>query len=239
MFIRLSKIANGLRCSLGKIMCPAPVSLVLWPLAWPANVRLYVAAGKSGHCTWPRPAIHDKTDSLVLPSSQTRPPPQSVCCDQLCLPQVRQANAVLCLLDLALAADRPQAHAVQGLLVTHDRADEHGCIDHGAELGAQQLGSVRVGERATCKKLPPLPPGTLLPPTCTGTTGAACCCGGGSIARHARYWPVLPESAPLALFQHHRWGLATLGPPLLRVDALDAHVRGTDLGITELFFAAA
>ncbi|MNN70121.1 hypothetical protein D3C81_1859530 [compost metagenome] len=44
----------------------------------------------------------------------------------------------------------------------------------------------------TCRKLPPLPAGTLLPPTCTGTTGAACCCAGGD---HCSTRPVLAAIA--------------------------------------------
>lgn len=52
--------------------------------------------------------------------------------DDLGLAQVRQANAVLGLLDFTLAADRPQAYAVQGLLVAHDGTDEDRRADHGA-----------------------------------------------------------------------------------------------------------
>lgn len=107
------------------------------------EMRLCVAAGKSQHCTWERPAIHDKTDSLSgKPLSAWRLPlvasrsDSSVGSDQLGLPQVGQANAVLGLLDLALAVDWSKAHTVQSLLVAHDGADEHRRTDHGAQLGA-------------------------------------------------------------------------------------------------------
>ncbi|WP_236548593.1 hypothetical protein, partial [Pseudomonas sp. S37] len=71
MFIRLSKIANGLMFP-GQDHVPSAsqssfmaVGLARQKHFW-IKVRRYVAAGKSRHCTWPRPAIHDKTDSLTV-----------------------------------------------------------------------------------------------------------------------------------------------------------------------------
>ncbi|MNM79102.1 hypothetical protein D3C81_910240 [compost metagenome] len=123
---------------------------------------------------------------------------------------------------------------MQGLLVTHHRTDEDRRADHAAELGAQQFGGVRVGKGAD-----------LQVKTIAGQAIIAGDLyrdhGGGVLLRWRS--PLFDRTGAgrqglglghLRLVEHHRRCLATLSPPLFRVDTLDAHPRGTGFGIAEL-----
>ena len=74
--------------------------------------------------------------------------PISIGLDQGRLAESGQAHAVLQLERLVLAADRPQAHAMEGLPVAHHRTDERRGGADPAQLVLEQLRRVRIGEGA-------------------------------------------------------------------------------------------